>query len=273
MMDWIPAISTTLLLAIVIWLGRNLIITRLKNAVAHEYEEKIEGLRTELRKSEEAFKAELRAKASQIEALRSGALSSIVNRQAALYGRQIKAVEELWGAVLELAPAKAISAWMVYVKFDEAAKMAEKDPNARDMFRTMGGDFDIAKINPIGASKARPFLSPLAWAYFAAYQAIVMHSVIKLKQLQLGISGDYIDIEAITQIVKTALPDQAAYIKKHGSSAFYFLLGTLELKLLEAIGFMLEGKELDKKDLEKAASIIEGSERLMKSNAESEKQI
>lgn len=73
-MDWIPAISTTSLLAIVLWLGRNLIITRLTNSVRHEYDQKIETLKASLKKSEESFKAELQAKASQIDALRSGAL-------------------------------------------------------------------------------------------------------------------------------------------------------------------------------------------------------
>ena len=91
-MNWIPALSTTSLLVIMLWLFRKIISAYLTNIVRHEYDKKIESLRTTLRQSEESFKAELMAKESQIDALRSGALSGIVNRQAAFYERQIVAV-------------------------------------------------------------------------------------------------------------------------------------------------------------------------------------
>mgnify|MGYP007037817717 CR=1 FL=1 len=66
------------------WLGRHLITTRLKASVQHEFDEKLEAIRTEFRKSEESFKSDLRAKENQIAALQGGALSGMVSRQAAL---------------------------------------------------------------------------------------------------------------------------------------------------------------------------------------------
>jgi hypothetical protein len=106
-MDWIPAISTTGLLALALWLSRNLIITRLSNSVKYDYDTKIESLRSDLRRKEEMFKSELAAKASQIEALRSGALSVAANRQAAIFERQLVAIEKLWEAMVSLGPAKS----------------------------------------------------------------------------------------------------------------------------------------------------------------------
>ena len=47
-MDWIPAVSTTTLLAGVLWLARNLIATRLTNSVRHEYDEKLVTLNAKL---------------------------------------------------------------------------------------------------------------------------------------------------------------------------------------------------------------------------------
>lgn len=49
-MDWFPAISTTSLLVIALWLGRNLLITRLTNSVRHEYDEKLETIKAILKK-------------------------------------------------------------------------------------------------------------------------------------------------------------------------------------------------------------------------------
>jgi len=57
-MDWIPAISTTTLLAGALWLARNLISTRLTNSVRHEYDEKLANLNADLTKKQETLKAD-----------------------------------------------------------------------------------------------------------------------------------------------------------------------------------------------------------------------
>lgn len=270
-MEWVPAISITSLLAIVLWLCRNLIATRLTNAVKHEYDEKIENLRATLRQNEESFKAELKAKESQIDALRSGALSGIVNRQAVLYERQLNAVDQLWGAIMSLSSAKAVSSWMATLKFDAAAKEAARNSQFREVFKIMGKSFDINSLKTIDASKARPFVSPLAWAFYSAYQSIVMHAVIKLQMLQNGIDKDFADTKAITKLVKVALPHQQEFIEKYGPSAFHYFLEELESKLLLEINNILQGKKSDKESIEKAALILKEAERLMESNASANK--
>lgn len=61
-MDWIPAISTTGIFAGVLWLGRSLITSRLKNAVRHEYDKKLADLKADLTNKQEVLKADLRIK-------------------------------------------------------------------------------------------------------------------------------------------------------------------------------------------------------------------
>ena len=265
-MDWIPALSTTSAFAVIIWLSRNLIVTRLTNAVRHEYDEKIEKLKTELRQSEEAFKADLRAKEAQIDALRSGALSGMANRQAAIFQRQLRAIEQLWEAVVSLGPAKAASAWMAVVKFEAAAKEAAKNPRFREMFEIIG-NIDLNNMQTNQAVKTRPFISQLAWAYYSAYQAIVFHAVARLHMLKNGIDMvEVIDSEGVTKLVKVALPHQVEYIEKYGPGAFHYLLDELESNLLLAFQLMLKGEEADKDTLEKAAAIIKQSESLIDSS-------
>ena len=94
-MDWIPAIFSTSLLAVVLWLTRNLIITQLSRSVEHFYNKKIEIMRAELSNSEEFFKADFHSKSDQTDALRAGALSGVVNKHSVLYERQVKAVNEI----------------------------------------------------------------------------------------------------------------------------------------------------------------------------------
>jgi len=136
--DWIPAVSTTSLFAAALWLLRSMITTRLRASVQHEFNQKIENLKTSLRESEESFKFDLRLKETQIEALRSGALSALASRQAVLDERRILAVDQIWSAVQKLAPAKSLSATIAVLNFEEALKLSASRPDSREMFASLG---------------------------------------------------------------------------------------------------------------------------------------
>jgi len=75
LIHWLPAITVTGLFAAALWLGRALISTRLKASVQHEFNERLETLRMELRATEEKLKGQLREREAEISALRSGALA------------------------------------------------------------------------------------------------------------------------------------------------------------------------------------------------------
>lgn len=227
-MDWIPAITTTSLLGAAIFLVKNAVIERLKASIQHEFNEKVENLR-----------ADIREKENQINALRNGALSGVQHRQATLYNRRLQATEDIWSAVSSMAGAKNISAMMATIKFDIAAKEAANNQQFREIFKVMGGAFDLKSLDLSGALKSRPYISHLAWAYYSAYQSIVMHAVIQMEMLKTGIDKDLADIKNITKLIKVALPHQEEYIEKHGLSACHYLLEELESKLLTQIDNML----------------------------------
>lgn len=263
-LDWIPAVSTTSLLAFALWLMRSAISTRLKNSVQYEFDQKLEILRTELRKNEESFKADLRAKDAQIELLRSGAISGLASRQAVLDKRRIEAVDQLWSAVIELAPAKSASALMATIKFEAAAKEAAKNPRFRQLFEVLGGDSDLKKFGSANASKVRPFVSEMSWAIFSAYQAILLFSVAQLQMLKIGLnSPNMMDTSSVTKLVQAVLPHHSSYLEKYGASGYHYLLDELESRLLKELQNILKGGESDKASIEQAAVILQESESVM----------
>jgi hypothetical protein len=265
-MEWFPAITTTALLSLIIWLSRNLIITRLTNSVRHEYDEKLESIKAELRKNEQEFKAELKIKETQIDALRSGALSGLSNRQNAIFVKQVEAIENVWDSFNSLGQAKLVSNQMAVIKFEFAAKAAATDPKVRELFSIIG-KIDLEKIETKKAQMARPFISPLSWAYFSAYQAIVTHAVAKVQMLKLGLDQvDIIDNKNVLKLVKTALPHQILYIDKYGVEALHHLLDELEEKLLMSFQSMLKGEELSEEHIRMASEIIKQSESLVASD-------
>ena len=257
---WLSSLTTTALFAAALWLGRNVISTRLTKSVEYEFNNKLESVRAQMRESEERLKAELRAKETEIAALRSGALTAMSSRQIALDKRRLDAVDQLWASVTALGPARTIASIMSSISFERAAPITERDPKALQAFEMMGVAFDIKNLDLSGASKARPFLSPMVWATFTALQAVVMHAVMRWHILKSGFGGkDLLDNEAISKLIKVALPHYSNYIDEFGSSAYYYLLQALDDQLLNEIQQMLSGVVEDKNSIERAAEIVRQS--------------
>ena len=106
-LDWLAtAIPTSALTIILLWLCRGLIETRLTKSVQHEFDKKIESVKSDLRNSETSLQATIRASEAQLDALRSGALTGIVSRQSVIDKRRVEAVDQLWAGILAIAPAK-----------------------------------------------------------------------------------------------------------------------------------------------------------------------
>lgn len=268
LISWLPSITTTGLFAAALWLGRKLIATRLTKSVEHEFNTKLESVRTELRKNEEQFKADLRSKETEIAALRGGAMTAMASRQVALDKRRLEAVDQLWAAVTTLGRAKGISQLMCIVKFEATAELATKDVRVREMFTGLDGGFDFAKIDLSDSAKARPFVSPMAWALFTAYQTIIAQAVVKLNIIKSGIGLDpkkLIDEDPIKQLIKAALPHQEAYIDKFGDVGYHYLLEKIEEQLLDELQKMLAGVESDKASIERAAMILKLSNDIVES--------
>lgn len=266
LIDWLPSITTTGLVTIVLWLCRNLIATRLTKSVQHEFDTKLESVRTNLRESEEMFRADLRAKENEISSLRSGAMSAMSSRQIALDKRRLEAVDQLWSAFTALGPAKNVAVVIAPYNFDKVLEESARDPKLREAFTMMGSLVDVKKIDLSDSTRARPFVSPMAWAIFSAYQAIVMRGVAKVELIKSGLGKNFLDNEVTARLVKAALPHHEEYIDKYGDSGYHLLLDELEVKLLNEIQKMQAGVESDKASIEQAAEILKLSNEVLNSS-------
>lgn len=258
--DWIPSLTTTSLLAFALWMSRRLIETRLTRSVQHEFEVKIESL-----------KADVRSREAEIEALRQGALAGLTSRNAALFKRRLDASDRLWSAVVELAPARGAAAWVSVVKFDAMLTEASRNPELRTIFNVLWKPLE-GFAWPMEAYKERPFVSPLAWAIYLAYQAVLGMSATQLSQLRTGFktSKPIFDVEKTATLLKAVLPHQSEYIDKWGASAFYYLLDELEDALIRELRRALETDESDQLSVAQASKILHAVEEVRKKSAEAQ---
>jgi hypothetical protein len=93
--DWIPAISTSSLLTVIGVIVGTYYKAKVEKGIQHNFDQKLEELRAQLRRDEEQLKADLRTRDDEIAALRSGALSGMASRQAALDKRRLEAIEKV----------------------------------------------------------------------------------------------------------------------------------------------------------------------------------
>jgi len=266
---WLPSLTTAGVLSAIAWLLREWIGARLTKSIQHEFDRKLEQLRADLRESEERLKARIREKEAEISALRSGALTALASRHAALDKRKLEAVDQIWAAFNALAPARGLATSMGFIKFESAAELAERDSKARELFSMIGGGFDWNKLDQSGADKARPFVTPMVWAVYTAIRAIAMHSAMRWMVLKGGLGNkDYADADAIRALVVKVLPHYEDYLKQHGPAVYYYVLQALEERLLAELNTMMSGEEMDRASLKQAAEIIRAAGELQRSTME-----
>ncbi|MBN1916711.1 MAG: hypothetical protein JW889_02280 [Verrucomicrobia bacterium] len=231
----------------------------LAGLMQHHFDERLEGLKSQLRKAEETFKNELRQKEQQIRTLVDTTLSQRSSRQTALDARRLQAVEKLWAAKSKLDRLKLAASFMSGINFEVAARQSGKDEKTRTLFSMLDKTALGDKMEDLLTSiePERPFLTPVVWAAYSAYQSVLHLPAVQLKFLASGVGEpDLINTKHASDLLKATLPQFKDYIDKYGAAAHYQLLEILEQNLLKAVWDMLEGKETDAATLAHAAEII-----------------
>jgi hypothetical protein len=241
-----------------IFIGRNWLVARITKGVQHDFDLKIEEVRTEFRKREESFKSELRNKETELSTLRASVLAGSANRQSLLDKRRFEAVERVWTTVNDLAQSKYFASMMALLDYKELAKSAS-DPRMQQFLRIIGDVApDIKKFKDV-ARDERPFLPDLAWAYFSAYKSILVGSHIRFEVLKSGVDEPQklLTSGGSKTILKAALPHQAKFIDENEPETYYYLLEEIEASLLAELRKILEGTEADQSSVARAKGIMD----------------
>ena len=235
LLDWFPAITTTALAGAALWLVRNLFITRLTKTVQHEFDVKIAGV-----------KAEIESKKSEIEALRSGALAAASSKNAAIYSKRAEAVNLMWEGVIQLQPGKALAETMSVFEYKNLPEFAH----------SLADPVEKLLISTEKVAKTRPYLPPLSWALYTAYETTISHYHTKLLSIRLGEGEGLIDLEDVKTLLISALPDRENAIEDTDSKKYYIFLGEIEERLLSELQDVIAGVEANKNNVLEAQSIL-----------------
>jgi hypothetical protein len=258
-LKWLPTLITVLVW-VAIFFARNWIIAKIKAGVEHDFNSKLEGL-----------KSELRSKENEIASLRDTVLTGRNQRQALVDKRKIDAVDYLWKGVVELQRFKPLSNAMVAIDLARAEGEASKDVSVRKFFEEINSRLapKIEDLKPNEAINQRPFVSSTTWAYFSALQTILYGSFLRAKMLEIGVgnASKYMKTEHEKKILKAALPHKKEFIDKYDAFSYFYLVDELEDKLLKELNNILDGKASDQESIETAADIQRAIKKMSADNA------
>lgn len=246
--DWIPAG----VLALILWLGRNLVVTRLRASVQHEFDGKIENLRSALRSRE-----------AEIITIRESLLKATSAHQAAIDARKLQAIDAVWKGMLALRKAGAGTAAMLApLKVEAVVKELHKE-NVREFISTVfdktpsvgvfSEDADIRE-----AEWARPYLPPIVWAIFLAYHVVVGYVIAQASTLKLGQDpGKFFESARIPELVNLALENSKfPKMRFFENAVLPSVLQSLEARLLEELRLSVSGADADESSAERARRAI-----------------
>lgn len=166
---------TTVLLAALGWLLRTWIGERFKASIKHEYDDRLERLKSELKAQSDLDLAALKSEVDrQAEKLKIAALS-FSDVQKATIPRKIEAVDNLWAAVRQ---ARNYIPGEFYIcdvlTDDELSDMRKTGPLNEIRLRLLR--IDALGLSPLlfgDAEKVRPHVGEYIWALFATYHGLL----------------------------------------------------------------------------------------------------
>lgn len=172
------------LLAVIGWLGRSWISERLKGAIKHEYDDRLETLKAELKVQGDAHLASLRAEVDrQAEKLRIAA-ASFSEVQKATITKKIEAVDALWLGVIQARKAFPAIVSMTDIFTDEEMTGFYTHSSLKQYSVNMS-TISPAEYIEAGYEKVeqmRPHLGEVIWALYVANRAILGRSIVLLKR-------------------------------------------------------------------------------------------
>lgn len=267
--NWIQALASSGLVGAVVvglgWLLRVPITKAIEKSISAAFDEKLEKVKSDFRREEERLGAELKARASEIDALRSGAFVNFAARQAELGRRRLLAIERVWADVSQLAKYRHLSAWAERLNVAAIIEDSSKGgPAERRKMSDLGtrllgslADPQVAKeYDPI-ASKERPFIPELTYALFTSYQQVVLWPFLLFQSMRLESDLKLLHTENVVEVARKALPHYGAFLDEHGIGGVPLLVGELENAVLASLREALEQKDSDEAALAQAKAINE----------------
>lgn len=249
-------VASGMLVTALIWLSKEWISVRLRTSIQHEYDQKLESLKAQLKAENDVALVELRAALERQAGLLATAHASFSEGQKAAMERKLQAVDALWKRIIHLrSNLPPILGFIDVLTVDEYAGIKEDKT-----FRRLSDGWSMERASTLIDSEVeqvRPYVGEYTWAVFYSYQAVMLRIVFLL---HLG-RDDAAKLEwhkdgGTRQLIQAVLT--TAELQEFDATQFgkiSWLQRRFESKVLVASRRLISGEEFGAEALEQARLI------------------
>ena len=265
------------MIATFVWLARKWISTRLKESIQHEYDQKLEAYKSQLKAENEIYLLELKNKIEKESVLYRSAYSSFAEGQKATIEKKLDSIEKLWNEIIRLdknlpstltfidilcvneyqdAPShKSFREWAGNWSEEKSAVLAG-DRNSAAIFGdreavALAGDRDES------IARVRLYVGEYLWALFFSYRTIMGRiSLLLYWSLKEHDKVNWHKDKAIYQLLEAILtPHELAEFEKVDICKISWLQKRLHSKILTASRKIISGEEFGAESLKQTELI------------------
>ncbi|MCX8772994.1 hypothetical protein NOK96_19060 [Vibrio parahaemolyticus] len=249
-------LSSTVVVGMVIPFIVKWLKMRLSESIRHEYNLKIEKVRSDFSQNLAKLNDEISRKSKEVDAIRESALNGLKERNSLLLNKKLYAVECIWADVIGLEKVKSLCSIISLLKFDAIVESGRSE-----ITEPLASQIELEDIKCEASKKQRIYVSTSIWAIFEAYKLILSYYVARLKWLDKGLKDEDFEIDRIVEVVSIVLPQSnTQVINEHN---LFKQLDALESLLLQEIHEYMHGNDSEIISIENAKIISD-----LASNAE-----
>jgi hypothetical protein len=221
-----------------VWFAKEWIGQKVKSAIQHEYDEKLETLRATLAANAEVSIEKIRTDNAKLLAAQSVAAGAFTAAHAAAHERRLHAVETIWRAVGQLKEDMPLAVGMLPLLGEDALAQLKKNPQAKQAVSALTLEATVQWFKPALAQavSARPFVSDYLYQLFHAYYVLPVRMAVLIR---LGVDNDSMPPwqhdEQIQSVAKSVLsPEDMISFNETGIGLMLFMLKVEPMMVSEA---------------------------------------
>lgn len=159
--------------------------------------------------------------------------------------------------------------------FERVAELANEDSRVREMFQSLNKSFGLEEINNTSDGHSEIYVSKVVWSKYNALKMMLMSAVIKAKFLEHSVDKpqDLFSFDALSDMVKEALPNMAHIVDEFGEASYFHLLKYLEEEILREIRSEINEEDQDEDKVQRAMRLQQKVDLVAKENYEAQSEI
>lgn len=185
MAEWIEiirsAVSGAAAAALLIWLFREWISVRLKSGIQHEYDQKLEAHKAQLKAEQEVFVLNIKTAVARETALHAAGHASFSEGQKASMERKLNGIDRLWAEVLRFRNClPPVIGFMDILTVDEY-RGAKDHPDFRALSQGLSQETIMGFASASSSiEEIRPYVGEYLWSVYGCYQAVLLRLLLLL---------------------------------------------------------------------------------------------